>query len=80
MSADNTLETHHPYALSAKVQSTKQDNIAYGNVVQIPDNERELCETVIVKELKSLKDLGYFKMVKRPRGSNILASTWAFKK
>ena len=34
----------------------------------------------MIKKLKSLRDLGSFKMVARPRGSNILQSTWAFKK
>ena len=34
----------------------------------------------MVQELKSLRDLGSFKMVSRPRGANILMSTWAFKK
>ena len=49
-------------------------------MVQIRDNERELWETAMVKELKYLKDLGSFKMLKHPRGANILKSTWAFKK
>ena len=34
----------------------------------------------MVQELKSLRDLRSFNMVARPRGANILASTWAFKK
>ena len=34
----------------------------------------------MVKELKSWRGSGYFKMVSRPRGTNILMSTWAFKK
>ena len=34
----------------------------------------------MVQELKSWRDLGSFKMVSRPRGANILMSTWAFKK
>jgi hypothetical protein len=34
----------------------------------------------MTKELKSLRDLGSFKIVNRPRGANILQSTWAFKK
>ena len=32
------------------------------------------------KELKSLANLGSFEMVARPRGANILQSTWAFKR
>ena len=34
----------------------------------------------MVKELESLRDLGSFKMVPRPKGANVLSSTWAFKK
>ena len=34
----------------------------------------------MVKELKSLRELDSFKMVPRPRGVNILQSTWNFKK
>ena len=34
----------------------------------------------MVKVLKSLRDLGSFKMVARPSGANILASTWTFRK
>ena len=34
----------------------------------------------MVKELKSLRDLRSFKMVPRPKGANVLASTWTFEK
>ena len=34
----------------------------------------------MVKELKSLANLGSFEMVNRPRGENMLQSTWAFKR
>ena len=34
----------------------------------------------MIKELKSLRDLGSFNMVDRPQGVNILEYTWAFKK
>ena len=34
----------------------------------------------MVKELKILRDLGPFKMMSRPRGANILDSTWDFRK
>ena len=34
----------------------------------------------MINELKSLGDLGSFKLVHRPRGANILQSTWAFKR
>ena len=34
----------------------------------------------MVMELKSLGELGSFKMIPRPRGANVLQSTWAFKR
>ena len=34
----------------------------------------------MIKEIKSLRDIGSFKMVSRPHGANILQSTWSFKK
>ena len=34
----------------------------------------------MVKELKSLGDIGSFKMIERPGGANILDSTWEFRK
>lgn len=34
----------------------------------------------MVKEHKSLTGLGSFEMVARPRGGNILQSTWVFKR
>ena len=33
-----------------------------------------------MKELKSLRDLESFKMVDKPRGGNVLQSTWTFKR
>ena len=42
--------------------------------------ERKLWDEAVIKELKSLRDLGSFKMMPRPRGSNKLQSTWAFRK
>ena len=34
----------------------------------------------MVKESKTLSDLGSFNMVSRPSGANVLQSTWVFKK
>ena len=34
----------------------------------------------MVKEMKSLDDLGSFEMIARPMGASILNSTWTFKK
>ena len=50
------------------------------DILRIPEEERKLWDASMVKELKSLRDLGSFKMVSRPSGANILASTWAFRK
>ena len=33
----------------------------------------------MVKELKTLVGFGSFELVARPRGKNVLQSTWAFK-
>ena len=64
---------------SAKVQNHTADNPSYKDIMQLPEEERKLWDEAMVKELKSLRDLGSFKMVFRPRGANILASTWAFR-
>ena len=70
----------HPYAFSAKVQTHIADSPTYKDILRLPEEERKLWDVAMIKELKSLRDLGSFKMVSRPRGANILASTWAFKK
>ena len=80
LSEDGTLENIHPYAFSAKVQTHNSDIPTYKDVLRLPEEENKLWDVAMVKELKSLRDLGSFKMVSRPRGANILASTWAFRK
>ena len=50
------------------------------HTTQTTQEERKLWDVAMVKELKSLRDLGSFKMVPIPKGANVLASTWAFKK
>ena len=32
----------------------------------------------MIEELQSLRDVGSFKMVKRPSGAKVLKSTWAY--
>ena len=80
LTSDGTIEEIHPYAFSAKVQTHSTDNPTYKDILRLPEEERKLWDAAMVKELKSLRDLGSFKMVSRPRGANILASTWAFRK
>ena len=70
----------HPYGFSAKVQTHLDDNPTYNGILRSDLDERKLWDEAMVKELKSLGDLGLFKMVKRPSGGNILQSTWVFKK
>ena len=78
---DGTREENvHPYAFSAKVQTHHSDTPTYKDILRLPEEERKLWDVSIVKEIKSLRDLGSFKMVPRPRGEKILASTWAFRK
>ena len=78
MSEDGVVGKLHPYAFSAKVQTHTADNPTYKDILRVPEEERKLWDAAMIKELKSLRDLGSFKMVSRPRGANILASTWAF--
>ena len=80
VSEDGTTENIHPYAFSAKVQTHSSDTPTYKDILRLPEEEKKLWDASMVKELKSLRDLGYFKMIARPRGANILASTWAFRK
>ena len=63
-----------------KVQSHDADNPTYSDVLRCEDEERKLRDAAIIKKLKSLRDIGSFKMVPCQRGSNVLQSTWAFKK
>ena len=80
LSRDGTYEDVHPLAFIAKVQSHDADNPTYSDVLRCDNEERKLWDAAMIKELKSLRDLGSFKMVPRMRGSNVLQSTWAFKK
>jgi hypothetical protein len=80
LSIDHTYEDIHPCAYAAKIQAHDEDNPTYSDILNCEDEERKLWESAMVKELKSLRDLGSFKMVSRPRGANVLQSTWAFRK
>ena len=80
LSEDGTYENVHPLAFMVKVQSHDADNPTYSDVLRCEDEEKKLWDTAMIKELKSLRDLGSFKMVPRQRGSTVLQSTWAFKK
>ena len=79
-STSGLMENIHPYAFSAKVQTHTSDNPTYRDIVKLPEEARKLWDVAMVKALKSLRNLGSIQMVSRPRGVNILASTWAFRK
>ena len=49
-------------------------------ILRCIEEERKIWEAAMIKELKSLAELGSFKMLACPIGANILQSTWAFKK
>ena len=70
----------HPLAYTTKIQAHDADNPTYSDILRCEDEERKLWEAAMITELKSLRDLGLFKMVSRPRGPNILQSTWSFRK
>ena len=71
LSEDSVVGKMHPYAFSAKMQTHTADNPAYKDILR---------DAAMTKEVKILRDLRSFRMVSRPRGANVLASTWAFKK
>ena len=77
---DGTRENVYPYALSAKVQVHNSNTPTYKDILRLPEEERKLWDDFMVKELKILRDLGSLKMVARPRGANILTSTWTLRK
>jgi hypothetical protein len=68
LTSDGTIEEIHPYDFSAKVQTHLTDNPTYKDILRLPEEERKLWDVTMVKELKSLRDLGSFKMVSRPKG------------
>ena len=80
LSLDGTVENTHPYAFSAKFQTHDSDNPTYKDIMRLPEEERKLWYDYMVKELKILRDLGSFNMASRPSSTNILVSTWAFRK
>ena len=77
---DDTLEGIYPYVYIAKVQTHVMDNPTYKDIIRVDDEERRLWDDSMVKELKSLAELGSFELINRPRGDNVLQSIWAFRK
>ena len=77
---DDMMTGHHPYSFVAKLQTHTLDMPTYNEVLNSDPQERVLWDKAMDKELKTLADLGSFKMVQRPKGENILQSTWAFKR
>ena len=80
VSADSTVESMHPYALSAKIQTHKCDTPTYKDIFRLLEEEGSLWDDAMIKELQSLRKFQYFEMVSRSRGANVLESIWAFKK
>ena len=72
LSADSTCENTHLLAYVAKVQTHDTDNTTYSDIIECEDDERKIWESAMIKELKSLRDLGSFKMMSRPRASNVI--------
>ena len=79
LSNDETYEDMHPLGFVHKIQSHDTDNPNYYDILRCTDDERKLWEAATIKELKSLRDLGSFNMVPRPKGSNFFQSTWVFR-
>ena len=75
VSVDNMVENTHPYALSTKVQTHNFDSLTYKDILRLLEEEILIWEEAMHKELHSLRNLEYFKMVARPRGASILEST-----
>ena len=52
------LENIHPCAYVAKVQTHAMDNPTYKNTLRADDDERKLWDESMIRELKSLAELG----------------------
>ena len=79
-SEEGVCDNWHPYSFAARLSGKDEDNPTYNDILRGSSTERALWEDAMVKELKSLGNLGSFKMIKRPSEGNILDSTWAFRK
>ena len=77
---DDTVEDTHPCAFVSKLQVQHPDTTTYNDVLRSGIEEKKMWDNSMVKELTSLSDLGSLKMVQRPRGENLLQSTWVFKR
>ena len=80
MTDDDTFEDIHPCDFAAKFQTHTMETPTYNGILRVDDKERKVWDEAIEKELKSLTELGSFEMIDNPRGSNVLQSTWAFRK
>ena len=75
LTQDNTTEHIHPCAYTFKIQTHKSDTPTYTDILQSTSEEHTMWDAAMIKELKSLRDIGSFNMVARPHGANILQST-----
>ena len=71
---------HLALFFSARLVGKDGDNHVYNDIPRGSSTKRSLWEADMMKELIYLKDLGSFKMIKRAGGTNILDSTWDFRK
>ena len=79
LSGDDTMEDIHTCAFTAKVHTHNQNNPTYKDILRGSALGREEWDTAMTKELKSMLDVGSFRMMFKPRGANILQSTWSYK-
>ena len=72
LSRYQTIEVIYAYIFAAKLLTHNEDTLTYRDTLKCTNKEKQLWYDAMVKELKSLRKLWSFKMVTRPRGSNIL--------
>lgn len=80
LTEEGTIEDIHPCAFVSKVQTHEQDDPTYKDILRGSEEEKQLWDAAMIQEVKSLVGLGSFEVVSRPRESNVLQSTWAFKR
>ena len=68
-SEEDVCDNWHPYSFTARLSGKDEDNPTYNDILRGSSTERALWEDAMVKELKSLGNLGSFKMIKLPGGA-----------
>ena len=80
LSEEETIEDMHPCAFISKVQTHDQDNSSYKEIIRGQVEDKQLRDDAMGQELKALARLESFRIIARPRGDNILQSTWEFRR